>query len=349
MQFNDTKLRIFHGPVNTCNTGYYIAKELRNQGLVAKNISYYDDVKYDQYVDVHSKSKILKIIFQLYYLFKFIFKYDVFHLNCAKTLLLWNLDLPLLKIFNKKIVMTYVGSDVRISQLENKRNPYFELTTAKKASKKRDGLKIRRMKFQSLFVDKIMVVDDLIYYTERYFPANKISQINIHKALDLKGFTPSYNTNHIPIVLHAPSDLDIKGTSFIEKAIEELKERGVKIQYKRIHKLSHDKALELYRNCDIIIDQVLIGSFGLLSVEGMALGKPVCVYLLDEIIEKYHPDIPLINVNIDNLGQKLEYLINNPKERIAIGKKGRAYVEKNYNIEVVTKQLIKLYQHLIGN
>lgn len=69
-----------------------------------------------------------------------------------------------------------------------------------------------------------------------------------------------------------------KGTEYIIKAVNELKNEGYKVNLILIENMPHKKVIEYYKNSDIVIDQLLIGWYGMVSIEGMALGKPVCIY-----------------------------------------------------------------------
>ena len=51
--------------------------------------------------------------------------------------------------------------------------------------------------------------------------------------------------------------------------------------------------------------------------------------------------------NADALAQKLEYLIEGPELRFAMGRNGREFVEEHYNIEKLNNRLVELYQQLL--
>lgn len=47
--------------------------------------------------------------------------------------------------------------------------------------------------------------------------------------------------------------------------------------------MPHAEAQRWYLQADIIVDQVFCGTYGLLSVEAMAMGKPVVTYIRDDV------------------------------------------------------------------
>ena len=56
------------------------------------------------------------------------------------------------------------------------------------------------------------------------------------------------------------------------------------------------------------------GRVGQLAVEGMYFGKPVCCYLTDSLKEQF-PDCPIVSCTIDDLQEKLAWLIDLKENR----------------------------------
>ena len=69
--------------------------------------------------------------------------------------------------------------------------------------------------------------------------------------------------------------------------------------------------------------------------------------IADEILEEY-PDCPIVNCNVDNIKEKLAWLIENPEERIRIGKAGRAFVEKHCDAKKVNEAVLNIYNELLN-
>ena len=65
-------------------------------------------------------------------------------------------------------------------------------------------------------------------------------------------------------------------------------------------------------------------------------------YLRDDLFQ-YNPiwnECPIINSNPDNLKEKLKMLIfMSPAERVDLGRKGRAYVEKYHSTQYVGERM----------
>ncbi|MBS4194208.1 glycosyltransferase family 4 protein [Lederbergia citri] len=265
--------------------------------------------------------------------------YDVFHYHYGTTLSPDFSDLPELKRRNKKMIMHHWGNDVRFHDQARKNNPYVYTGDSPPNEVIHDKLtKI------TAFIKEAIVQDyEVNEYVKDYY--EKVHVLPI--AIDLEQFHPNYpsTTKEKPLILHAPTNPDFKGTYYIEKIIEKLKQE-YNFEYKRIEKMSHEEVINIYKDADIIIDQVLCGSYGLLSVESMALGKPVLTYIRPDLISTFPAELPIVNSNPDNLYNQVKMLLDNPDKRKELGMKGRQYVEMYHSHDVVVNQLIDIYMNL---
>lgn len=343
-------LRIFHGTVNIGGIGRNMAEWERDHGSISDCIVYFENTNWkNSHLNLHTEAAgQLSRIYTMLSLFSLcLFRYDLFHFYAGSSFLPYNLDLPLLKLFGKKILMTYVGSDIRLVEVEQKRNPYFHHMAVDSHDPKRDRRKKRMMSWHNRWVDRFITVRNLFAYAATTIPQNKlVRDIWVPNTLDMSGFEPNYCVHPSPIIVHAPTNPLIKGTSVIERVISELKAEGYSFDFILLHQVPHDQAEEILKNADIIVDQLYVGGFGNLSMEAMAFGKPVCTYLIDDVVRDY-PDLPIVNVTVDTLKEKLIWLIENPAERLRLGKAGRAFAEKHYDREVVARKLWQLYQEML--
>jgi hypothetical protein len=346
-------LRIFHGPVNITGIGRYLADWQRGQGAISDFIVFTDEtMRQNHHYNLHLERRSMpgRLWAMLKLFFNCLGKYDVFHFYFAKTLLPFGLDLPILKLFRKRIVMTYCGTDIRLYEVETARNPYASLLPAGQFSPDADRRKKRRMRWEKLWVDRFTAVRNLYAHATRVIPPDKVERdLEINTTVDISAYEPQeYRTGAVPVVVHAPSSLAGKGTEYIEKAIESLRAEGRRFEYRKVHGVPNDEAHRIFREeADIIVDQVLAGGFGTLAVEAMYYGKPVCGYLLDEVLE-WHPDCPVVNSNMDDLKDKLVELIEHPEERIRLGIAGRRFVEKHFSREKVNRGVWDLYHELLS-
>ena len=169
----------------------------------------------------------------------------------------------------------------------------------------------------------------------------------IPPGVDLAAITPAPPSGRgRPVVVHAPSSRRRKGTDHVLHACA-----GLDVDLRIVEGLHHEEALALYRDADIVVDQLNAGWYGLFAIECMALGKPVVTFLHEEATRRteaaYGLPVPVVNASADTLRDRLEELVAlGPDGRGEIGAASRAYVERVHDLELVTDQLVALYESL---
>lgn len=265
-------------------------------------------------------------------------KYDVFHFHSAHTLLPRNLDLAYLKLLNKKLVFEFHGTDIRQKKIASRINPLIN-----EIKFDDENYIVKRAENIYKYADSIILHDDeLIPEIKRKDLINVVPL-----RIDLSKFIPTYpdaNNGSINIV-HAPSNRRNKGTEYIITAISSLREKYSNINFILLENVPQDVAIKYYLNADIIIDQVLCGFYGVLSLEAMALGKPVITYVTDYLKERLPEELPIVSASPYSLNQELETLINNADLRKALGINGRKYVEKYHDCNKNSQVLWDIYNH----
>jgi len=265
--------------------------------------------------------------------------FDIFHFHYASSLMTNYADLPLIKAKGKKMIMHHWGNDVRFHDQALVNNPYVYTG---------DSLpnEVMHQKLVSIsaYIREAIVQDyEVLPYVEPYY--DKVHVLPI--AIELAPFVPHYPSEYKqqPLILHAPTNPAFKGTEHVERALLRLKGE-FDFQYRRIENMNHQQARQLYQEADIIIDQILCGSYGLLSVESMALGKPVVAYIRGDLVSRFPADLPIVNANPDTIYEQVKRLLQQPHLRRQLGIQGRQYVERYHDSNVVAEKLIGIYQNL---
>lgn len=348
-------IKVFHGLVNYGTQSGLFAKELRRQGVNAISVVYYDKSKRVTDVElVCSKEFVQKLFYNLWnYIRKifWFFKYNTFHFYFGITLFPYQLDLPFYRFFGKKVVMEYLGNDIRnykyiVSKYDLPKNHSFV-----KNIEKHDLKVSNRIQNEKKYIDlKIVCIPVFFEYARRYcysiddyLPlAIDISNIAYHGV-------KNKNTKKSINILHAPTKRDFKGTEYIENAIQQLIEEGYQIEFRIVEGVTHARLFGEYKECDIFIDQISTGWYGTAALESMAFGKPTCAFIDTQYLKyvDYADEIPVINVTRDNVTDKLRELIENREQLPEIGEKSRKFVEKYHDVEKVTRKLIDIYQNKV--
>lgn len=85
-------------------------------------------------------------------------------------------------------------------------------------------------------------------------------------------------------------------------------------------------------------------------LEYMALGKPVIATSgggTDEIVDDQKTGLLVSTSNPDELAEKIELLIDNPKLRFDMGKSGKERIQRLFSIEVMTEKYLSAYRELL--
>lgn len=337
---DNNKLRVLHGTMEIANQMNTITKGLKNLGVKVHTLNYYPSYlgyKSDYNLNLSSFGNINEVDIETKKLAsKMIAENDIFHFHFGTSLTLNHSDLPLLKELNKKVIMQYWGSDVRMYSKAIKLNKYVKVKDMNE-----DSIK-RKLEFISKYIPDCLVDYELAEYVKGYHS-------NIHytrAAVDLNKYKFIKETNNKKLlIVHAPTAPEYKGTNYILKAVDELKEK-YDFNFKLVKGMSHEEAVKIYEKADLIIDQILCGGYGLFAIETMAMGKPVICWIDDFMKEKYPIELPIISANPDNIKEKIEFVIKNKDMLKEIGIQGRKYVEKYHDMNIISKNMLQIYKSL---
>lgn len=139
-----------------------------------------------------------------------------------------------------------------------------------------------------------------------------------------------------------------KGTVFFEKALEIIKEKYPdKVTIVTTENIPYDKYIVLNNKAHILLDQVYAYDQGYNALEAMAKGKVVFTGAEKEFMEQYNlTERVAINAlpDVNYLVNELSLLIENPEELNAIGKRARAFVEKEHDYLKIAEQYLSAWQ-----
>lgn len=148
-------------------------------------------------------------------------------------------------------------------------------------------------------------------------------------------------------VAHAPTNRQMKGSAHIERAVESLQAKGIPIELVLVENLSHAETLATCATCDLAVDQLLFGSYGLFAVEMMAIGMPVLCYLREDVQAHYQPNCPVINASPntirDVLADLAEQWSTDEQSPRDIADAGRLYASQVHDHRVVAATMLRQY------
>lgn len=104
---------------------------------------------------------------------------------------------------------------------------------------------------------------------------------------------PPALTRQRPVVLHAPSSSTLKGSVWVDPALEKLHEAGL-IEYRRLTHASPMTMAWQLRQADVVVDQVILGNPGVLAAQAMAAGRLVVAHLPGHVRRRFPEPPPVL-------------------------------------------------------
>jgi glycosyltransferase involved in cell wall biosynthesis len=309
------RLRVTHCPVNIAGIPWENVQALRRQGSDARLVVFERGKLHheaDWSLDRHG-GLAHRLATQFRAFAKLAPQTDIFHFYFGLTLIPKSLQFPALRALRKKSVFHYLGSDIRGKSRE-------ELAFGKRADAEIVGS----------------------YDAIRWVPEAHV----IPPGLDLREFTPVPPSDSArPLVVHAPSNREKKGTQFVIDACNELD-----VELDIVEGVPHEEARARYARADIVVDQLRAGWHGVFALESMALGKPVVTHLKADVVDRsaegFGIRVPIVPATAETLVDSLRPLVAQPALRREIGAAGRAYVEQVHDIDRVADRLLDVYRSL---
>lgn len=121
-------------------------------------------------------------------------------------------------------------------------------------------------------------------------------------------------------VLHLPSRRvpPIKGTTYVDRVLGRLHAEDL-IEYVHPDFVPHDSIPDLIESVDVVVDQILSGSYGVAAVEAMAAGRVVVGNVAADVRALVPADIPIVDATPDTLESVIRNLSEDrdPTHRMA--------------------------------
>ena len=337
-------LRVLHGTCEVANQMYTISRGLKVLGIAAETLSYYPsylNYRSDHVLDINAFGDNARAVSETRsYAKSVINEYDLFHFHFGSSLTLDYSDLPLLAKAGKKVVMQYWGSEVRRLSVARQFNRWVKTKVTD------EQLIHDALRTVSTYVKHCIVSDyELFEYVKDYFKQVHV----IPAALDLSQYSlqPSVRKpSRRPLIVHAPTSPEYKGTPQLVAAVKEL-ETDYDFEFQLVENMPHDEAKKIYERADVIVDQLLTGSYGLFSIEAMAMGRPVIAWISEFMKGKYPLELPIISANPGTINERLRWALEHRDELVQIGIAGRKYVEMYHDHNKIAVQILNVYRQMM--
>ncbi len=269
--------------------------------------------------------------------------HDVFIFGYGSTFLGY-VDLPVLRLFRKRIIYVFFGSD--------ERPPYLDgaLMGPGKGRTIRDC--IRRTAQQKQKIRKIEQHADLCisHPASAHLHTRPFVQwlaVGVPFTLPPDGDAPMKEASGRVRILHSPSDPEAKGSDTIRSAVRALQEKGYSIEYVEVTNKPHAVVLEELRRCDFVIDQIYSDTpMAMFATEAAAFGKPAVVggYYADQIRGATPGSLipPSLYCHPDRIADAVESLVRDDALRTELGRQARQYVQERWKPLRVAERYLRL-------
>ncbi len=194
--------------------------------------------------------------------------------------------------------------------------------------------------------------------TSIFFPASEknedVFRFGIVKSLE-KQYNIDFSIQVFSEILNNSSgknfELMIIGNGTERASLEKLCDKlGISDKVKFIGNVNYLELPTYYRQMDIFLNFPSMESFGVSVLEASATGIPVVtssVEGLNETVIDNETGFRINSFNVNDAAEKIIELINNPKLREEMGKKGRAFVKENFEWRDCVDRMLAEYERIL--
>lgn len=350
-------MRVLHCPTNTGGHPSGLARAERRLGLESTSLSYFA-APYVQDPDLcldFGRSGLLNELKRRRFFRQNWRRYDVFHFNFGLSFFYYPTwlgfldfwDLPRLKKAGKKIVVTYQGCDAR--QRDYCVEHFGTCACARedcyggRCDRSSDRRKRRRIEKLLAHADHVWALNpDLL----GVLPG---AEFMPYASVDPEEWRPAPAQAGGKLrVLHAPSDRIVKGSDHVAEAMARITSERPDAEYVEVTGRPHGEMRALCASADLVVDQLLVGWYGALAVEAMALAKPVICYIREDDLKFIPPEmraeLPVIRAEPGDLYDVLQAALADRDELARIGRRSRAFVEKWHDPAKLARRTREVYE-----
>ncbi len=234
------------------------------------------------------------------------------------------------------IIWHICGSEARQLSVALKQNPHARV---KVEDEERIVTSLKEMAALSPFctIKDMELYDHVKPYFDHVYVTPRL--------VDLEVYKPVKAENKRPLIVHAPTSRYFKGTQPIVDAVMQMNE-GEDFDFQLVHGIPHARAQEVYRKADVIIDQLHCGTFGMLTLEALAMGKVVICYVSNYMLNHLPKSLPIVNANPDNIKTIIEGVLDSQDQWKIIGEEGVKYVKQFHDSKKTAKRLLEVYDEI---
>jgi len=163
---------------------------------------------------------------------------------------------------------------------------------------------------------------------------------HLYLAVNLSLYDCSIPARDVPLVIHAPSLREVKGTAEILSTLERLRSDGVAFELRLLEGVTNREVIQQLVAADVVVDELNEANYGMLGLEAMATGCAVAGGNHPGLVP-WPPERPVLPINPSNVYFQLRNLLTNKQLRVRLASEGRRFVEKYHSHLMVAQGLVR--------
>lgn len=235
-----------------------------------------------------------------------------------------DLDRQVDAIGAEKVALMCHGTDVRLPSANRMRTPWSPYADSPAAARQEE-LAARNLDFIARHPELPVFVStpDLLADVPR--------AVWCPVSIDIGMWTdpgPRHQRPNVPVVVHAPSKPGVKGTEHIDPVLSRLDREDV-IEYRPVRGVRHAEIPGIFKDADIVVDQIGLGSYGVAACEAMASACVVVSHVTEEVRAAVHAStgmaLPIVEADPKTLEDVLRRLAADDDRRRRIAARSREF------------------------
>lgn len=254
-------------------------------------------------------------------------------------------ELPLLKLFGKKIIVVYFGSDARPPLFSGRHLDDVDGFVDSVSAHVETARLVKQIQKVEQYAD--VIINHTA--TAQFFSRSFVRFVATGMPIESSNASPPDTAGESKTIriLHAPSRPLAKGSLVFRQILDELRTEGHSIDFVELIGVPNNVVLQELQNCHFVVDELYSDvPLAMLATEAAQFGKPVVVggYYADQFkIDNPDPELPpSLYVDPVDIKQAIRKMINDPEFRLTLGKQAQDFIQNNWGTRKVAENYLRL-------
>ncbi len=329
---------------------YFIVQTLRKHGVEADYMALGTSPVWDQcdYLVTFSRWPFIRAWQEFRIFWTIMARYQIIHSHFMVTLTYGGWEWPMLKKMGRRVVIHYRGCEIR--DRENINQTFPEINICQECDYEAPPCRQKKILHRRRLAEK---------YGDLFLVTTPDLKMFAPQAIHLPFFLPEIdidryrkdigvirNQNGLRI-LHATNQPGIEGTKAIQKAVENLRQKGYKIHFVFLRGVPYETVLKEMASADFSIGKMKMGYYANAQIESMFMGVPALTYVRPEFMTEELAHSGFIFTPLAKLEKTIEHYLQHPEELEKKRAIARSSILQMHDNERLVRQLELLYTRLL--